>query len=442
MPGRNGLLLVIPASLVVLVLGIGPLPAAGRPLPPVGQAGPISQAVGQPVCDWFPINTEGEDQVASAAAFNSQRGEYMVVWYNDRPGNDDIYCQRVSADGTLIGSRVSIAAVLGVERRHPDVAYNSKQDEYLVVWEHDAGGTTRPNIHGRLVSATGLPQGSELTLGTGAALSIRDEPAVAYASTSDNYLVVWTSFVWFGGPDNIEGQIVSGQGALVGNNFYIAKAVSPLNHDQPDVAYNRSRNEFLVVWRYKDGDYDVYGRRVQGNGTPMQPPAIAIGRWTKDEQAPAVAAIPTSPNHGHYLVVWELRYTANDGDIYARPLAGNGTLSTTVVISSSTVEQFTPAVAGNEDSQEYLVAWTQPWGAVTGVRGRQVSNNGVLLGGEAWIGGDNADRAALATGPPAEFLVAMDALPVPSTGRDIYGRLWGDRACAYLYLPVMARDAQ
>jgi hypothetical protein len=110
------------------------------------------------------------------------------------------------------------------------------------------------------------------------------------------------------------------------------------------------------------------------------------------------------------------RYGANDGDIYARPLAGDGTPSATVVISYDLVDQFTPAVAGEGDSQEYLVAWTQPWDAVTGVIGRQVSNNGVLLGGEAWIGGDNADHAALSSGPPAEFLATMDTLPV--TARD------------------------
>ena len=136
------------------------------------------------------------------------------------------------------------------------------------------------------------------------------------------------------------------------------------------------------------------------------------------------------------------RYGANDGDIYARPLAGDGTLSTAVVISDSQMDQFAPAVAGNEGSREYLVAWTQPWDAVTCVIGRQVSDNGVLLGGEAWIGGDNANPTALTSRVPAEFLVAMDALPVPSTGRDIYGRLWGGRACAHLYLPVRASDVQ
>ena len=90
---------------------------------------------------------------------------------------------------------------------------------------------------------------------------------------------------------------------------------------------NRSRNEYLVVWEQEDpgpGDFDIYGRRVQGFGTPMHPESIEIRRGGADQLAPAVAAIPTSPNQGRYLVVWEDHWVPGDIDIHGRRVDGEG----------------------------------------------------------------------------------------------------------------------
>jgi hypothetical protein len=107
------------------------------------------------------------------------------------------------------------------------------------------------------------------------------------------------------------------------------------------------------------------------------------------------------------------------------------------VTSLGSEDTFNPAVAGNEAAERYLVAWTLPAGAVTGIKGRTVSTAGVR-GTEAWVGEANADHAASAGGSFGDFLVAFDALPVPTNARDIYGRLWGNR----VYLPLVLRNHQ
>ena len=192
------------------------------------------------------------------------------------------------------------------------MTYNTQHNQYLVVWEHYDTGSGY-SIHARRVSATGqlLDTTDIVVRSSGYNLYTPAKPAVAYASTADKYLVVWQE-TWHPMPipTGIEGQVVSSSGSLDGSGFTISQDPGGAPRYDPDLAYNRSRNEYLVVWRQKDpgpGDYDIYARRVQGYGTPMHPESIEIRRGGGDQEAPAVAAIPTVPNQGQYLVVWEDR---------------------------------------------------------------------------------------------------------------------------------------
>ena len=115
-----------------------------RPAPPARPAVAAAASMAAPVGNAIPIVAESTlTELAPAVAYNGDRDEYLVVWYNDRPGNDDIRAQRVDGSGVLLGGPFYIAAGSGVERRNPSVAYSSGQQRYLVVYEHDDGTYSR-----------------------------------------------------------------------------------------------------------------------------------------------------------------------------------------------------------------------------------------------------------------------------------------------------------
>ena len=95
--------------------------------------------------------------VSPAVAYNAQRDQYLVVWYNDGPENDDIQGQRLDHDGKILGPRFYISTGPGHDRRYPDVAYDSKHDQYLIVWEdyHHDTLVKGYGIRGKLVSGSG-----------------------------------------------------------------------------------------------------------------------------------------------------------------------------------------------------------------------------------------------------------------------------------------------
>ena len=403
-------------------------------------ASAAAAANGAPIGQQFVISGDPEQEVYPSVAYNSQRQEYLVVWSNDRAGNDDIRAQRVSKDGALIGGSFYISAGPGADRRYPDVAYNTQQDQYLVVWEHYDNASLVPGygISGRRVSGTGavLNATDIIIRSNGGNLATPATPAVAYASTSDKYLVVWAE-TWHPTPItwDIYGQVVSSSGALDGSQFSISQGNE--EREQPDVAYNRHANRYLVVWQQKAGTlWDVHGQQVHGGGGLYQGD-ITIAYYTKSSMAPAVAAIPTSPTNDKFLVVWEVQYAPSDRDIYGRLVAEDGTPGTDFWISwANGVDESSPAVASSESNLQYFVVWRHPQGVVDKpIKGRAISYAGALLGQEAEFSAPAANRPAVASGPTGDFMAAWQDQPVLATNTNIYGQLWGNR----VYLPLVIR---
>ncbi|MBU0495854.1 MAG: hypothetical protein KKA73_25080 [Chloroflexi bacterium] len=393
---------------------------------------------GTPVGSQFTIIAEPERETQPAVAYNSQRDQYLVVWYNDRDGNDDIRAQRLSRTGAPVGGPFYISA-MNAERRYPDVAYNSAHDQYLVVWEQYEAASGY-SIKGRRVSGTGavLDTTDIAIRSAGYNLYTPLRPAVAYASTSDRYLVVWAE-TWHPLPitHDVYGQVMTDAGTLENSRFSIAQSSSDLQN--LDLAYNRQANRYLVVWQQWGGTlWDIHGRQVQGPGGTWGND-ITIAYYTKSCTAPAVAAIPTTPTNDKFLVVWEVLYVPpNDRDIYGRLVQEDSTPGTDFWISwANGIDESSPAVAGTEYGHQYFVTWRHPQGTIDKpIKGRAVSYGGALVGQEAQFSGVNADYPAVAAGLAGDFLVAWQDQPAFATNTNIYGQFWGNR----VYLPLVVRN--
>jgi len=327
---------------------------------------PLKADAGSPIDGSLVISADSEQEVQPSIAYNSQRQEYLVVWYNDRAGCDDVRARRVSRTGDLLGSPFYVSAGCPADRRYPDVAYNSAHDQYLVVWEqHEAASGN--SIKARRVSGTGqVLDTTDIPIrSAGYNTYTPVKPAVSYASTSDRYLVVWAE-TWHPLPiiHDVFGQVVTQSGALEGSRFTISEGTGNDVRDEPDVAYNRHANRYIVVWQQKAGSlWDIHGQQVHGGGGLYQGD-ITIAYYTISSTAPAVAAIPTTPSNYKFLVVWEANLPTHR-DIYGRVIEEGGTLAPTeLLIAWTGVDQSAPAVAGNESGDRYLVTWRQSQGVV------------------------------------------------------------------------------
>ncbi|MDC0358287.1 DUF11 domain-containing protein [Oligoflexia bacterium] len=280
----------------------------------------------------------------------------------------------------------------------PTVAYNSTNNEYLVVWsgEDNSAPLVRDEleIFGQRINAqTGAEIGSDFRISDMGWDSWTNwkalEPAVAYNSTNNEYLVVWRGDDNTGSLVELEYEIFgqrinAATGAEVGTNDF---RISQVGNDgdwwiqayKPDVVYNPDDNEYLVVWHGDnsavDGEDEIWGQRINAaTGAELGSDDFRISNMGPDADTSYDAYNPAVAYNGtnnEYLVVW----TANGDDpaldddedeVYAQRISAAtgaeiGTddfrISDMGFNRNISYDPAHPDVAYNGAGNEYLVVW-------------------------------------------------------------------------------------
>jgi hypothetical protein len=421
--------------MLALLVGSGGQPhAEGATARSVARA----ELSGGPVSNWFrisPPDTPEAHEWYSSVAYNSQWQEYLVVWHASTATNRYIYGQFVSRNGALIGSRFMISPPVG-NNMYPDVAYDSNRNEYLVVYMVETATPNVYGIYGIRLNAYGEWQGSERCFAappTPPAGYTYWHPAVAYSTESKEYLVTWQE-EWGTAYKGIEARTLPGDGGTLGSILEITGLQVDVAPSQPDVAYTPALNEFLVVWqRWYDSNYtdhDVMGQRIHmEGGAHLQGSTFPIYNTTNDEGSPAVASVTRLSGVGEYLVACVYVY-GSSAYIAGQLLTDAGALHDWAIISpyGGTI----PAVASNENTREFLVAWKYG----SNIQARTVTTSGGLGPyAQAMPYGSYPDWPAVAGGPLGDYLVTCQDEP-PGYLFDVFGYLWGTR----VFLPLVVRN--
>ncbi len=384
-------------------------------------------AAGEPLGSNFTISaTSGMDAMHPAAAYNRQLAEYLVVWRQDLSATHTIHGRLISRAGQLLGNAIEFdpASSAHVDRDRPDVDFNGWYGEYMVVWEEYSNAAYR--IRGQRVLATGAPGAPFTISGNGMAGAAR-RPAIAFCSASNTYLVVWQN-VAATGHSNVVGQVLSRYGGLMGPNFMVRT-----NAANPDVAYNAGSESFLVVWYEKNpiGHSDAINGALlnSGGGQEKLVDLEDAGTESWHVQGPRVTALPNAGSNGVFFIAWDFWYGTDLRHPRGTMMTGNGSwpYSGTDLCDDSQTENYSPAVAANQQKQEFLVTWTSSTtGLVSAasVLGRASPPQHDAWGGTNTVQTANYAHSAAAGGWGDQFLV-ISATRNLLGSYTLYGRFWG-----------------
>lgn len=139
-----------------------------------------------------PYGTNPGQQTYPAVAANESTGRWMVTWTDTRNGGTtgyDIYGQQVQYSGgnpSLWGSPIPVGTLTG-DAGAPDVAWGpvGGGGEFLAVWVE----STR-EVYARRIQADSTPIGAPSTVSSS---TLNYNPAVTYASASNEWWVAWDS---------------------------------------------------------------------------------------------------------------------------------------------------------------------------------------------------------------------------------------------------------
>jgi hypothetical protein len=289
------------------------------------------------------------------AAVAGNGTDFLVVWTDS-----NVYGARVSGAGTVLDPAGIPIATTASNEILPGVAASGT--DFLVVWQQ---GTS--DIYGSRVSGAGSvldPAGIPIS----AAANNQQAPAVA--SDGTNYLVVWQDDRPSGSGKEIYAARVSGAGSVLDPAGIIVSTAANKQH-APVVAWNGS--DYLVVWRdLRPGSAGIYGARVSGDGSMLDPGGILIFATIDNQSPPAVAW-----NGTDFLVVWA------DNRVWGVRVSPAGTVldPTRFPISTGANKEFAPAVASN--GTDFFVVWEDQRSGVgffkSDIYGSRVSGAGVVL---------------------------------------------------------------
>jgi hypothetical protein len=193
------------------------------------------------------------NQFKPKVAHSFSSGVYLVVWQSHTQGNfqgDDIVGQLVGNTGNLIGTNFDIAvADSSFSHSNPEITYNRKMNEFLVVWQRtDKNETPNPidDVYGKIVRPDGSIKPGLIEIARYSASSTY--PSVASIPTvaaHGRYLVSW-ELNYAPGDRDIYARIVYGDGSAAPSDFKIF--IGGRDQYGPAVAGNETSGEFLVIW--------------------------------------------------------------------------------------------------------------------------------------------------------------------------------------------------
>lgn len=189
-----------------------------------------------------------------SVAYNPLHDEYLVVWVTTQDAfSRDIWGRRLRGDGSLIpNSTFNIDNFAGMHLVDPAVAYNSQTDQYLVIYTAELS-TVDHDIWGKVVNWNG---GLSSRLYIDSRLQRQNNPAVAYNNIENQYLVAYSD--WQTSTTvNVKLQSLN----PAGGGVHSASIVSSTDQyrGSPDIAYNRLDNQYLVVYGF-EGSYPLLPR--------------------------------------------------------------------------------------------------------------------------------------------------------------------------------------
>lgn len=258
-------------------------------------------------------------------AWNSANNEYLVIWKGMGEPEEfvkmEIYGQRLKANGDLSGKHFRISHTTNqgpnFQANAPAVAYNSKDNQYFVVWTGGFKKEVQTEVWGKVVPAVGGELSTEdLRISEVSSADRRANlPHVAYNSGNNEYLVVFQANPLPGGPTAVVNDIV-GQRIDAAKSDQIQPTYLRISNNTgagsrvtaPRVIYNNVSKQYLVIWRSSraNAPVEISGQRLNSGGVEIEGDfQIANLATVGKDRSINDAAMIHNGSTGRYFVVWQ-----------------------------------------------------------------------------------------------------------------------------------------
>jgi hypothetical protein len=288
----------------------------------------------------------------------------------------------------FLSEKIEIAANPNLAEWIPRIAYNSLDDEFLVVWTEqgvrEQDGPMLYNIAAQRFSSQGDKIASPVNPAGDPVEEIILLPTPEFDMFTNEYLIAYTTT---GAGFDQSGTIIDNTGTVRKEPFSISQ--KPRSQMHSSVAFNTLERQFFVVYNSSEsGSPDIKGIILDENGTPVTE-ELMINDTEGDQYNPFIVYNPTDNT---YLINWEdfrnVPTWEQNGEIYGALLNSDGSVQVNDIVmiddfnTKDEGDQRLNHIAYNLDKNEFFVCWTDTAPSLNniGVRGRLIRSDGSLKG--------------------------------------------------------------
>jgi hypothetical protein len=354
-----------------------------------------------------------------AAIIPDGAGGAIVAWQDTRNGNNDVFAQRVDANGVPQWTPDGVAVSTAVQNQTGPVLVGDGSGGAILAW-YDDRILNNDDIFAQRVDASGVPQWTADGVGLCTASGQQGAPVIVTDDAGGAIIV------WHDGRDPLQpdlyAQRVNASGAAqwtfngvlvtgAGNTQFAQRAI-------PDGAGGA-----VIAWEdFRSGsEFDIYAQRISAAGALLWPGDRLIG-WTAGAGDRAISHALVSDGTGGAFVAFQ--YWAGQDEIGMTRIGGAGAiLAGPVTVSAHPSQQTSPMIVADGSGgviMSYLASSTdfgsqrmnsslvQQWGALGPAFTVAI---GIQVGGT--IVSDGAGGA---------ILIWQDGRDLATTGYDIYAQ--------------------
>ena len=371
------------------------------------------------------INTWTANDQLNPKISSLSDGNFVVIWESNLQDGTgwDIHGQIFYSNGIKKGKEFCVNDYLKPSGASPDIA-STTSDKFMVVWvDYCNDFFSCGLIIGQIFINNGTKVGDQFQISSNTGFSrYFNNPSVTTLK-NNNFIVVWD--YEFG---RIYIQIVTDIGTTVGTSISInIPGNTPGNSPSSPLVTSLANGNFVVVWHYNNGQYDIYAQIFYNNGSTLGVQFLVNTYTTSNQQNPSVI----SASNSDFTIVWESQgqessYFGIYGQIFTSSGSkkGNELRISTYIISN----QNNPSIALLMNDN-YVVTWQSDSqdGNGYGVYGQILDSSGIRIGNEFKMNSYTNSNQQNPTVSPlinTNFVVVWMSNGQDGNGNGIFGNIY------------------
>ncbi len=255
------------------------------------------------------------------SVINDEKGGVIVAWTDRRTGGEDIYAQRIDANGNVLWAQNGVVVCNKPNKEHSAKIISDDHSGMIAVWE-DMRVDSTFNIWAQRIDSSG----NSLWGNGGISVCTENSNRINHKvqrNRDGGAIIAWQDLREGTLNYDIYIQNIDSDGSLLWGNNGKPVCNAPNNQTNPKIDPEKKANGVFVSWVDKRNniDYDVYSNRIDSNGNFMwgsagKPVVVSTGNQS------AIDILSNNKTNG-LIITWKDN-RSSVLDIYAQKLDMDG----------------------------------------------------------------------------------------------------------------------